>query len=115
MLLNLTLHIFDVQRVQGAYVFARRSGNNSSAQDHVSEITNFITQFLDFLAYGESSVAKNLNRTSFHVRQMVKIQDHISTSMGGFSVHFVAQFHRFPNNQDIQEWVISFLNNVQKE
>jgi hypothetical protein len=68
-----------------------------------SQAADFFNQILPFLAYGGSSTEKTLNQTSFHMRQMVRVEVEISASVGGFPVGIGGQCHPFPDDQNIKK------------
>jgi hypothetical protein len=53
-----------------------------------SQVAEFFSQVLSFLAYGGSSIVKTLDQTTFHMRQMVRVEVEILASVGGFPVDF---------------------------
>jgi hypothetical protein len=53
-----------------------------------SQVADFISQILLFLACGGSSIVKTLDQTPFHMRWMVRVEVDVSASAGGFSVDF---------------------------
>jgi hypothetical protein len=60
-------HVWDIHRAQGCFLFIRMAGINDRVSEPLgitvelkitSQVANFITQILLFLAYGGSSVVK---------------------------------------------------------
>jgi hypothetical protein len=68
-----------------------------------SQAPDFFTQFLSFSEYGGSSIVKVLDQTSFHMRQMVRVEVQISAGVGGCPVGFGGQCHLVPDDQNIQK------------
>jgi hypothetical protein len=68
-----------------------------------SQVADFFSQILSFLAYGESSIVKTLDQTSFHMQRMVRVEVEVSASVGGFPVDFGGQCRLFPDDQNIQK------------
>jgi hypothetical protein len=51
-----------------------------------SQVPDFFSQILSFLAYGGNSIVKALDQTSFHMRRMVRSEVEVSASVGRFPV-----------------------------
>jgi hypothetical protein len=68
-----------------------------------SQVADSFSQILSFLAYGGSSIVKTLDRTSFHMQWMVRVEVEVSASVGGFPVDFGGQCRPFPDDQSIKK------------
>jgi hypothetical protein len=99
-LLRNTLHMWDIHGAQRLLLFIQTTaalGINDRVDEALgitveleitSQVADFFSQILSFLAYGGSSVVKTLDQTCFHVRRMVRVEVEVSASVGGFPVDF---------------------------
>ena len=93
-----TLHIWNINRTQRAFLFLRTTtalGINDRVSETfgitvqlkiVSQVVNFSGQISSILAYGRGSVMETFYQASFYMRRMVRIEVEVLASVGVFPV-----------------------------